>query len=178
MKSRKLLFASLGLLIILIGVSVLPWKNKIDTTVKAFQLDINDPEYSENISVVIKGVYNRYLFRNDTFNGDIYIETYDYTYNSVPLNLSFDDNIANLIYIDKENILKINSLGFLICNSNFEEIFIGVNTPLNSESNGWSKENGIIICGNAKTREEAIDIAKSLSEKSKWLSKGNPIKKM
>lgn len=175
MKSKKIICIVACLLIIGLAISLLPWKKKINTSLNAQQWKINDENYCEQVSISIKGTYNSYLFRKDTFKGHIYIDNYDYTYNSQPLNLSFDDGVANLVYVNEENILDINSLGFLICTSSFDELMIGVNTSEDEDSAsiGWSGENGTVISGSAETRDEALRIAKSLSEKSNWLSNGN-----
>ncbi|MEO2508706.1 hypothetical protein ABHA01_13025 [Clostridium paraputrificum] len=83
------------------------------------------------------------------------------------LNITFDDGVGNLIYVDKDNPSNTTSLGFLISTSNFDKLLIGVNTPVKSDSQRWSSENGLIISGTAENREEVLELAKLLSQKSK-----------
>lgn len=176
MKIKQLPLIICTLIIVFIALYSLPLKKHIGLVVNGVQWKIDNENYSEKTSIAIKGTYNSYLLKKDTFNGNIIIDLYDFTNNSLPLNITFDDGIGNLIYVDKDNPSNTNSLGFLISTSNFDKLLIGVNTPVKSDSQMWSSENGLIISGTAENREEALELAKLLSQKSKWLSNGSFLK--
>lgn len=173
MKSKRLIWVAAAFVIVCISISVLPLNRDIDTVVQGVQWKIDEKSYYENVSVSVNGTYSNYLFRKDSFKGNICIDIYGFTYNSQPLDLIFDDGVANLIYNSKNDINNMNTLGFLICTPNFDKLLIAVNTPLESVSNEWSAKDGLVISGKAENREMAVQIAKLLSEKSKWLSNGN-----
>ena len=48
-----------------------PWAQKIDTTIQAVQCRIGHVGYSEDVSIIIKGVYKQYLVKNDIFEGTV-----------------------------------------------------------------------------------------------------------
>ena len=103
-------------------------------------------------TISIKGTYSSYLLKKDIFKGDIIIDLYDFTNNSLPLNITVDDGIGNLIYVDKDNPSNTNSLGFLISTSDFDKVLIVVSTPVKSDSQSWSGKDGFVISGTAENR--------------------------
>lgn len=173
MNKRKVLGTIVTVAIIATAVCTLPFKKKIDQKIQAVQWDVNDEQTAENIKVSIKGNYNRYIFRKNSFKGDICIEGYDFTYNAKPLEVKFSDGYGYLIYRDRDETMKFNTFGFLVCSDDFSEILIGVMSPVDSNSKGWGEDKMLTISGNASNLTEAQEVARRLAKKSSWLSKEN-----
>lgn len=163
LKNRSCIF--IILLIFCFIIYVFPWIHKIDTTIQGIQFRISDEDYSEDVSIKVKGVYNQYLIKNDTFEGIISIDSYDFTLDVPITPTKFYDGHADLIYDN------MHSLGWLICTPDFDKLMITVYEPKEVISKGWSGENGLIISAPAKNRVQALEIAKILFNKSKWLSR-------
>lgn len=162
LKKRGWIFVSV--LIVGLVIYIIPWRHTIDTTIQGIQCRIGDEDYSENVSIKVKGVYTQYLIKNDTFEGMISIDSYDFTLDVPIAPTQFYDGHANLIYDN------MRSLGMFICTPNFDKLLITVDEPIEATSKSWSGNNGLIISAPAKNRAQALEIAKILSSKSKWLS--------
>jgi hypothetical protein len=156
-------------IIVCLIICIFPWRHKIDTTIQGIQCRMGDEDYSEDVSINVKGVYKNYLIKNDSFEGTISIDSYDFTLGVPIIPTQFSDGYANLQYEGK-NYLEFYIFGFFICTPNFDKLLIGVHEPIEGDSKSWSGENGLIICAPAKNRIQAVEIAKILSRKSKWLS--------
>lgn len=153
-----------AIIIVCLIICIFPWSYKIDTTLQGIQYRIGDEDYSEDVIIKAKGVYKQYLIKEDTFEGIISIDIYDFTH-EVPIGPErFYDGNANLTY------QNMHSLGFFICTPDFDKLLIGINEPIGANSSGWSSKNGLIICAPADNREQGLEITKVLSTKSKWLS--------
>jgi hypothetical protein len=74
-------YISIIILAMIILLTLVPWTDKISTTIQGVQCRIGDTNYEENVSITIDGKYKSYLFKNDTFNGTISIDKYDFTSN-------------------------------------------------------------------------------------------------
>lgn len=164
------------LLIFCMIVYNFPWAQKIDTTIQGVQCRIGDADYSEDVSIIVKGVYKQYLVKNDIFEGTVSIDKYDSTL-AIPMSTAhFHNGNASLEYITYSKagkILNIHTLGFLSCTPNFDRLFIGVYEPIDGDSKSWNGNNGLIICAPANNRVEALSVAKILLSKSKVLSQVN-----
>ena len=165
-KKKNLIWMVSIVIVICAAVMILPWKTNVKREIEAVQWKIGDSDYTENVLVTVKGTYNNYLLRADTFKGSISVECYDFTYNNEMAELKFSDGIGNILYFNFiDGKPEIYSLGFLICTSDFSEFLIGVNYPA-----GWDSGDGINICGYAEDRTEAVKIAQKLALNSEWLS--------
>lgn len=168
MKKWKKLIVVVSVLLVM-GVCILPLKKSIDTTINTVQWKLNEEDSTKNVTVRVKGTYNTYLFRKNSFEGNIYIDGYETLNNSNLQTVYFNDGIGYLVYQDNGDIMKMSNLGFIMCSSDFSELLIGVN----SDNGLWKADSGIVICGEASNYSDALEIAKRLSEKSDWLSKKN-----
>lgn len=168
-------FKRLGLIfaVILITFLVLynvPWRYKIDTTIKGVQSRIGDENYVEDVSIIVKGVYKQFLFKEDIFDGNISVDKYDFTAYGSNTPFYFNNSFSVLIYTRALNGSPINkALGSIISQPDFKQLLITVYEPIESDSKGWSADNGLFISAPAENRDQAIIIAKTLSEKQKWL---------
>ena len=72
------------LIVVFIDLYSLPIKKNIDIVVNGVHWKIDNENYSEKTSITIKGTYKNYLIKKDTFNGNIIIDLYDFTNNSLP----------------------------------------------------------------------------------------------
>lgn len=161
-------------LVICLVIYVFPWRHKIDITVRGIQCRIGDADYSEDVLITVKGVYKQYLIKNDTFEGTISIDIYDFTLDMPMTPALFYDGYANLIYLNiQDGVPNMRTFGLLSCTPNFDKMLIGVSEPLEAESKCWSGENGLFICAPAQNRAQALESAKILSSKSKLLSHTN-----
>ncbi len=160
-------------IIILIGIviSVLPYSRNIDMTLDGGMYRIGDPIYHEHTSLVIKGVYRNYLFKDNTFSGFIEISNIDETYGSEVFKLRYSKSIAPLIY-DKSTKYNIGqfSVGQIINKTDFEEILVIVSEPIIGSSKSWNGDNGLFIVAPSDNRDEAIERAELLSKENGWLS--------
>lgn len=154
-------------------ICIFPWRYKINKTIQGVQCRFGDVEYSEDVSITVKGEYKRYLLKNDKFEGTIAIRPYDLTYELPLFPITFTGGIGNLYYggfVKGSPVMK--SLGFISCTPDFDKLFIGVNEPIMGGENGrssWNGANGLFICAPAENREQALKVANFLSSKSDWL---------
>lgn len=147
-----------------------PWKYKVNTTIQGVQCRIGDKEYTEDVSIKIKGTYNNYLFKNDTFRGTISISNYDFTSDGSDVSLEFNRGSAFLVY-NKINDGKsdMNPFGILCCTPDFKQLLICVSEPVEKDSKSWSTEKGLFISAPAETRSQALETARQLSSGSEVL---------
>ena len=157
-------------ILLIVAVCILPRKMHIDTTIDAVEWVLNKEDSTKKVSVKVKGTYNTYLFKKNSFDGEIQIDGYSQTDNATLQTVYFTDGVGNLIYQDKQDSLKMTSVGFLVCSSDFKEVLMGVY----SDSGLWTGDDGIVISGSASDYVGALQTAKKLSESSEWLSRNNP----
>ena len=160
-------------IILLVGIIIyiFPWPHKIDTIMQGVQWRIGDADYSEDVSITVKGVYKQYLFKDDIFEGKISIDIYDNTLDVPIIPTHFNDGYASLIYQYAFN--DIRSFGNLSCTPNFDQLLITVHEPIDGQRKGWHGDNGLNISAPANNRTQALETAKILSNKSNILSKAN-----
>jgi hypothetical protein len=168
---KKWFFIIAPIVIIGLIICLSPWRHKIDVTLKGVQCRFGSDDYSEEVSIHVEGVYKQYLFKADAFEGSVSVDKYASTHDKDVLPVSFHDGYGQLVYdyIEDGNF-HTNSFGFIFCTPEIDKLFISVYEPIDSDSKGWSGKDGLFICAPAENREQALEIAKSLSSKSQWLS--------
>ena len=170
-KQKRIIIPVIIIIFIGAAVSIMPWWSDIDITLNGIQARIGDEEYTEEKTINISGRYWRYLFRADRFEGRIKVEGYDFTYNAQPL-VSLNQNSLTLDYMGNVNGKPfIESLGRLNFKPVFSEVLIwvyGQHVDSNSNSRGWTSEDGLFISAPAGSREQAIDIANNLAGYINW----------
>lgn len=172
---RKIIIVVFILIAILGAVLTLPFKRNINKKVDGIEWRMADKEYSEKVSIIINGRYSNYLLKEDVFNGSISIDKYDDINELELMEVVFNDGIGDLTYfnIQEDGMPTMISFGFIICESDFSELIIGIKEPLDNGSKSWSEENGLVISTPSKNRNEAVEVYKKLVNKSEWLSQSN-----
>lgn len=159
----------LAISIVFLILWFLPWELEIDTTLYGAQYRIGEQNYSEDVAIIVKGVYKQYLFKKDPFIGTISIDKYDFTQNELITPIYFTD--SSLTYTEiQEGKTYLYTLGILTCTPDFNNILILISEPIKADSKSWSGENGLFISIPARNREEALENARFLSSKSEWIS--------
>ncbi len=169
--NSKLKVFSIILVIVTLAILVLPIKTRTNKTINGLQCRIGNSDDIANVSIHVDGIYENYLFRNDKFDGKIEISNFNDTYNQEVIPLEFTDNNANLIYdlTDDGNALYY-SVGFLMCDPDFDNLLILVSEPIEESNKNWSSKDGLFITAPAISREESIELASRLAIRSNWLS--------
>ena len=183
MKKKKLLIQTIGISIVFVVIILLcfcfiPIQSKIDMEIAGIQCRNNDQnEYFEEKRITIKGTYNHYLFKtgDDYFNGQFSIDGYTFTYdNSSSFYINSKNKLTNSIYYTNFNAIEngddifIHFFGIISCKQNLERFLICIYDPIDSTSNNWNSENGLIICAPASNRKEAIEIAQNEMNTFNW----------
>lgn len=150
----------------------IPFSHKIDTTQQGIQCRIGDKDYSENVSIYIKGKYNNFLFKNDTFDGLITIDKYKFTQNATETIMSYCDGYYILDYcrFNKYGSIDMNHLGTISFTPNMKNILIMVSEPIENAPNEWNDIDGLFISVPAKNHAQAIENANYISSRNKFLS--------
>jgi hypothetical protein len=157
-----------------LAIYLIPVHHKINTTLKGLQCRIGVADYSEDVTVTIKGDYYQYILKEDTFYGTIKIDQYDLTANGSEVSLKFVDGLASLIYFRSNAVNSgSGSLGAIACTPDFKQLLILIDEPLKANHKSWSAEDGLFLAAPAATRSDALKTAESLSKKSSWLSPTN-----
>ncbi len=156
----------LGVIIaLLIILYIFPWNQRINTTMKGIKCRISDDNYSENVSISIKGDYKHYLFKNDTFDGTITIDKYRFTSDGSYVSLEFNKGKSFLIYMNVVDGKAIqNPLGTIYCTPNFKKLLICIYEPVNDNSYNWDNNDGLFISAPTTSRNKALEIAENLSK--------------
>lgn len=108
----------------------------------------------EKVTVTVKGMYYRYLFRDNTFSGDIKVSNDNVTQNGQLNKVTFFKqgyNIGSLNYYNNSFIYG----GNIVVKGNFESILI-MKPIYNAE------ENPYIVVGPANSIDIAVEIGKQI----------------
>lgn len=170
MKNNKVIILIILILSGVTAICFLPWQHKIDKKLNGFEKKIGNEKYNKKITIMVKGNYNQYLIKDDTFKGTISTNINGEIWNESCGEIIFNDNIGDITSWrrDSKGNLSSKNFGSLICDSNFNEILILVSEQMKNGS-GWSSEDGLYISAPAKNKEESIKVAKNLSNKNSWL---------
>lgn len=158
------------LLLIFIYLLIFPISIRIDKTVAAVEVALDDKTYCKPINVIINGTYRFKIFGSDTFHGNIKFDTYSLTMNKdlaqgkgLPT-LEFIEGSDSLDYgewMDSSIFGKIHTKAFL--NRFIVQVYESYTTLDGGRGGGWSTENGKAIVAPATNREEALAILKKIS---------------
>ena len=157
-----------------------PIEHEIDITMRGIQTRNGDVEYVEEKNISIRGVQRQYRLgsRNDSFEGRIEIEGYDFTFDeSLTVRLCFGDSGRFDEYQIKQSFLSYKGfrsrglLGIIGVSEHMGMIFM---TPRFCEfliivhEQSWNYYNPIFISFPADNREQAVDIANRLASSVAW----------
>ena len=163
MASMKKVFKVLAAvaLLLLLFLLFFPISFKIEKTVSAVEVALDDIDLSVPITVLISGTYSWRLFGADTFRGDISFDSYAQT---VVEKLEQTDRIPALIqrnggdHLDYGEWMDSELFGYIswkpFLNSFIVQVYSG---------NSWNTLDGRCIVSPATDREEALKILKRFS---------------
>ncbi len=137
---------------------------QINTSLSGMEYRIGEDDYSDAVSITIKGVYYKSLFRDDSFEGSISIDKYGFTKDLSLLPLKFIKGKASMYYT------KDHSLGELFCSDKLNKLLITVREPIGSNTQSWNSKDGLIITAPASNRQETRDIIKHFQNNNPWLN--------
>lgn len=143
----------------------IPWSYKINKTVQGVECRIGDPDYSEKVTIKIDGTYKQYLFKNNTFKGNISIDKYAFTKEKHLQQTTFYNNTAFLIYhnIQYGNI-DSNIMGDLCCTPDFSKLLITISEPIDADTKSMNVGDLLFISAPADNRSTAFKISRDLSK--------------
>lgn len=162
--NRKIIIFLLAILVTSISLCFLPSQHKINISLKGIQRNIGNDDYIEEVIIEVIGIYNKYLFKENSFIGRMSIDLYGDIWTLSDKELLFSDNTAKIVSLNIDNSSKY--FGELLCNNKFSEILIIVCEKTQENSYGWSSKDGLYIAAPAKNRSEAIELAEKLANSS------------
>ena len=166
--------AAIAVLVVL-AFSFLPLPRSVDMRVEAIRWRSGHEELgAEPVGVVIRGTYYDYLFRDDTFLGDIMIDGVGITQRTEALTEVRFDQTGYLVYSDDQHML--NSMGFIVGSPGLGEFVIGLYDKESVDGVGhgsWQGSDGTVLTWPAQTREEAVENTKRIltEQKCTWLTR-------
>lgn len=152
---------------------IFPISIRIDKSISAVEIALDDKEYCEPVNVIINGKYYWRMLGSDTFDGNIKFDSYQLTMDEgleqakdLPtLNLS--KGSSSLYYGEWMNSTlfgKIHTKAFF--NKFIVQVFEPSKTPDGGRGGSWNTINGKCIVAPATDREEALSILKKFSNES------------
>lgn len=170
MNRRNYIYISIIMLIILISYGIFSYGTPINEEIPAVKFRLGEEEIIEHITLKINGTYKKRLFSDDVFTGKIYIEGYEFTNESSGFSnlvstltdVHIDGNgygMYKYIKLDSERKLQNLLQGEIFVKDKFSMITMTITEEksLENPQGGW-----ILVSGPAKTRIEALAIAKLL----------------
>lgn len=162
MKNKHLIFEIIVALVAIAAVILLsvPIPIHMDKHLEARQYKLDDPNYSEKVDIHVRGRYNLYLVKQDTFVGNISINKYPQT---IDKSLVKMDNDYNIKLSDNEMGLSYGAiedpyfLGTMLTDTMLNEFIIKIYEHEKGKFNSWSHIDGTIIVTENIKRQTAID---------------------
>ncbi|MHB8128880.1 MAG: hypothetical protein ACYDEX_07775 [Mobilitalea sp.] len=161
-KRRKFIRQCLIMGLIIICLNNIPFTKKIDISYDGIEWGLGDPEYSEKVSVVMKGKYYRYLFRTKYYEGTLEIKGNaagsDFDICNDEVRFEFKDTDCRvhnaLAYGEYEEKL----VHELLWNGSFDTLVFKVYEIMGTSDEilSWDSNTGYVITAPAKDRESAI----------------------
>lgn len=156
MKKIDFLFIFTVIVIICGGLYFIPLRKNIDITLNGIEGKIGHPENTENKSIHIKGKYTNYLFKKDSFAGDVKIDGYDVSDSYS----TFLDNYIPLIYLkDGKNPVLF---GELHIGNGFKEVVIIKYNSKNPDGQSMDEELDTFIVAPAIKYDDALTLINKL----------------
>lgn len=170
MKSKKvktIISAAVAVIAIVAAVIWFLYPKPILTEVKGVQYQLGDanPDYTENVTILIDGEFIRNLNGIRNFYGTVSIEgeTLPVSEDRRDLNISFDkDGRGAMEYNDINSGKQYYLYGDLFIEGNFEKLTIAKYEDTSEAGRGWSSEDGIVISGPADNRQQGLEISEKL----------------
>ena len=160
MKKIDFLFIFVVIAIICGGLYFIPLRKNIDITLNGIEGKIGNPENTEKKSIHIKGKYTNYLFKKDSFVGNIKIDGYDETKGLI--NATFLDNYSRLSYLKISNGASTVNFGELHIGKGFKEVVIIKNDSNDQDMQSLNEAEDTFIVAPAKKYDDALPLIKKL----------------
>jgi hypothetical protein len=159
-KRRKFIRQCLIIGLIFICLNNIPFTKKINIAYDGIEWGLGDPEYSEKVTVTMKGKYYRYLFRTNYYEGTLKIKGAGsdfYIYND-EVRFEFKDSdcrVHNSLPYGEYDEKLVHEL---LWNGSFDTLVFKVYEIMgaSNEITSWDSNTGYIITAPAKDRESAI----------------------
>lgn len=165
MKLRKELLYGIGtvllLYVLIFGVSV-----RIDRTVDAVEIALDDHSFCQPIEVTIDGAYKWRLLGADTFRGNISFDAYELTMENP---LEQGDNVPALRqqdggdFLDYGEWMESQVFGFISWKPFLSKFVVQVYVPHESGVSSCNTEDGHCIVGPATSRDDALKVLRAFS---------------
>jgi hypothetical protein len=152
--------------IVLVYLLIFPVPVKIDKTVHAVEVAIDDDSFCEPVNVTINGTYRWRLLGKDSFRGDISFDAYALTVENA---LVQTENIAALTQQDGGDDLDYGEwmdsqlFGYMSWKPFFSKLVVLVYVPDGNGGGEWNDSDGHCIVGGAESREGALKVLKRFS---------------
>lgn len=151
--------------IIIIYLFAFPVPVKINRTVDAVEISLDDKLYCKPVKVTITGTYRWRLFGDDTFTGDIKFDIYELTLTNP---LTQTDNIPSLTLQNGGDSLEYGEwaeseiFGWISCTPFMNKFIVQIYEKTGDGTYSWSTADGHCIV-RAASREEALKVLKGFS---------------
>ena len=175
-KSSKVIVSLLAVLIIsLLVIFILYiWPTTIDKSYSGIMLRTGDTilEYSESITVIVKGEYTKRLFRGNIFNGQFQIIGLEMDdIDDFSVNILFDrKGRGEIVYIRfNKRYFEPYEVGVVYIGDKWDDMLITISDTIsettNSKHSNWSAYDGTLIALPSNNREEALIVANKILQK-------------
>ncbi|MCL2461764.1 MAG: hypothetical protein FWF44_03800 [Defluviitaleaceae bacterium] len=167
--------------IILFAVNLIPFTHHVDRTLNGVKCRLGNQDEATQTSVYINGNYTQYLLhwagKLDSFSGMISVQDAPLTA-VTNVHMTFTNNWSAMSYDFNQSDIEAGAIDYtnvpadIYCTPGFSKVFMLLFEPIPAKvdtsgvSNGYSIASGLILCCPAESREDAIQIAKSLSSSS------------
>ncbi len=152
-----------SVIITFVYLLIFPISIKIEKTISAVEVSLEDPLFYKQLNVLIDGTYRWKMLGDDTFDGNIMFDTYPLTIENtleqgegLPT-LRFAGGIDSLDYgkwMDSEYFGKIHTKPF------FKAFIVQIFEESVNGSKSWSNIDGHFIVAPASNKEDTLSILK------------------
>lgn len=152
-----------AVVLLAVMVCLLPWPRSVSATQEAFVWQCGAPGVEQLTTLMVKGTYYDYLFREDNFTGSIRVEAYPETQGNTSV-MDMGGGQYGIWYETADARMKA-----------FGSMFVrrdgSVLVLLYDEEGHWDGSTGKMITAPASTREEAVELANALADElsPNWL---------
>lgn len=163
MKKRLYNFIQWSVIIVFVYLLFFPISIKIDKTIPAAEVALDDSSFCESLNVIIDGTYHWRLIGDDTFNGNIKFDTYSLT---IENRLVQGKPLPTLRFREGTDLLEYGEwmdsvyFGRMHTKAFFNKFVVQIFGNGDGKGGGWSTADGHCIVAPAYNREEALSILK------------------
>lgn len=166
---KTIKYVKIAGVIIFLYLLIFPLSIKIDRTVEAVEIALDDKGYLEPVNVIITGKYNWKMLGKDTFNGNIKFDKFQLTMKEklkqgkdLPT-LTFDKE--RTAYLEYGQWMDSTFFGFISTKAFLNKFVVQVAIPDGAMGGGWSEIDGKCIVAPATNREDALGVLRKFSNR-------------